>query len=87
MPTTRLKQDFEFHLEQPSNSKHIYTDGSKSEVAVGYGVVHGRNLEHPVRATLPREASIFTAELSAIQHSPVELRLNRDILCNNLHIA
>ena len=28
-PTTQLKQDFEFHLEQHSNSKHIYTRRSE----------------------------------------------------------
>ena len=37
-------------------------------------MVHGRNLEHPVRATLPREASKFNVELSAIQQALVLIR-------------
>ena len=33
---------------------------------MGYGVVYGHDFKDTVKAALPREASIFTAELSAI---------------------
>ena len=52
------------HLHQSSN--HIYTDGSKSADAVGFGVVLGGNLSDHICGSLPPEASIFTAELQAI---------------------
>ena len=48
------------------NTEHIYTDGSKSQETVGYGVVQGHDIHDMVKGSLPREASIFTAELSAI---------------------
>ena len=46
------------------NHKHIYTDGSKSEVGVGSAAVFGHRTE---TATLPTVASIFTAELTALK--------------------
>ena len=46
------------------NHKHIYTDGSKSEIGVGSAAVFGHRVEI---ATLPSVASIFTAELIAIK--------------------
>ena len=64
--TAQLKQEFDSHLGKHSNSNHIYTDGSKSQETVGYGVVYGHDFKDTVKAALPREASIFTAELSAI---------------------
>ena len=54
------------YLGKHSNSNHIYTNGSKSQQTVGYGVVYGHDFKDTVKAALPREASIFTAELSAI---------------------
>ena len=48
------------------NTSHIYTDGSILQEAVGYGVVYGHDFKDAAKAALPREASIFTAELSAI---------------------
>ena len=64
--TAQLKQEFDSHLGKHSNSNHIYTDGSKSQETVGYGVAYGHDFKETVKAALPREASIFTAELSAI---------------------
>ena len=64
--TPKLKQNFLSHMTKHSDSKHIYTDGSKSEEGVGFGVIHGPNLQHRARGTLPREASVFSAELHAI---------------------
>ena len=65
--TSKLKQDFLSHMTKHSDSKHIYTDGSKSEGGVGFGLIHGQNLQYRARGTLPKEASVFSAELHAIQ--------------------
>ena len=62
----QLKQEFESHLRKHTNSNHIYTDGSKSQETVGYGLAYGHDFKKTVKAALPGEASIFTAELSAI---------------------
>ena len=49
--------------------KHIYTDGSKSEIGVGAAAI----TEGPAKsASLPKNASIFTAEAYAI-HMTVNL--------------
>ena len=45
---------------------HIYTNGSKSREIVGYGGVFGHDFKNMAKVALPREASIFTAELSAV---------------------
>ena len=52
------------HKEHHHNNKvHIYTDGSKSNEGVGCAAVS----EHTMKqAHLPNEASIFTAELTAV---------------------
>ncbi|XP_076042208.1 uncharacterized protein LOC143026096 [Oratosquilla oratoria] len=44
----------------------IYTDGSKSNNGVGYGVIHD---DTSYLSKLPDSASIFTAEISAINHA------------------
>ena len=62
----QLKQDFLLHIAKHSRSMHLYTDGSKSQEAVGFGVVHGHNYMSRALGTLPKEASIFTAELHAL---------------------
>lgn len=64
--TQQLNQSFLSHLEKHANTMHIYTDGSKSRDGVGFGVVHGHNYLNRALGTLPKEASIFTAELHAI---------------------
>ena len=65
--TELLKQKFLSHMHEHTTSNHIYTDGSKSQNGVGFGVVYGVNLENHIRGTLPTEATIFTAELQAIK--------------------
>ena len=64
---SQLKQDFLMHMYAHSSSNHIYTDGSKSQRGVGFGVVYGNKLEKHIRGTLPKEATIYTAELQAIK--------------------
>ena len=65
--TSQLKQDFLMHMHIHSSSNHAYTDGSKSQQRVGFGVVYGDNQEHHIRGTLPKEATVYTAELHAIK--------------------
>ena len=56
---------FREHAVQHSESKHMYTDGSKSEEGVGSAVwIPSENLSKT--RSLPKEASIFTAEAIAI---------------------
>ena len=40
----RLKQNFVSYMHEHSSSKHIYTDGSKSQNGVCFGVVYRKNL-------------------------------------------
>ena len=65
-PSSQLKQSFISHMRKHVDTKQIFTDGSKSPEGVGFGVVHGRNYQNRIRGTLPREASVYTAELHAI---------------------
>lgn len=51
------------HSSSHSGSIPVYTDGSKSDVGVGYGVVFS---SFHKGASLPGGASVFTAELSAV---------------------
>lgn len=51
------------HLSSHSNSIPVFTDGSKSEAGVGYGVVFPSFCRG---ASLPDCASVFTAEMSAV---------------------
>ena len=64
--TSQLQQDFLLHMSKHSSTKHIYTDGSKSQSGVGFGIVYGQNLERCIRGTLPVETTIFAAEIQAI---------------------
>ena len=63
---SQLHQDFLSHMAKHSSTKHIYTDGSKSQNSVGFGVVYGHDLGRCLRGTLPTETTIFAAELQAI---------------------
>ena len=45
----------------------MYTDGSKSQDGVGFGVVYGNNLENYLPGAIPIETTIITAELQAIK--------------------
>ena len=64
--TSQTLQNFLSHMQKHSQSKYIFTDGSKSHEGVGFGLVYGQHLENRIKGTLPTEASIFTAELQAI---------------------
>ena len=59
------QQLFLEHAELHIDSTSVYTDGSKSDGGVGSGVVVP-SLSLSDSASLPKEASIFTAELFAI---------------------
>ena len=51
------------HIRRKGNHFAIYTDGSKSQIGVGYAAIStSKNLQF----SLPDRASVFTAELSAI---------------------
>ena len=51
------------HIRRKGNHFAIYTDGSKSQMGVGYAAISERK---KVQLSLPTRASVFTAELSAI---------------------
>lgn len=55
--------EFKVLLGKYSGFEKLYTDGSKTEVGVGAAVVCGERTE---KATLPNHASIFTAEVHAL---------------------
>ena len=50
-----------------SSSNHVYTGGSKSQYGLGFNVEYGDNLENHIRGALPKEATVYTAELQAIK--------------------
>ena len=56
---------FREHAAQHSGSKHMYTDGSKSEQGVG-SAVYIPSENYSKSLSLPKEASIFTAEAVAV---------------------
>ena len=58
-----VRSDFLSHLEMHPTI-HIYTDRSKTEECVGYAAVTGNRVSC---GSLPKEASIFTAELYAMK--------------------
>lgn len=60
----KLKTDALFELQKYSNFAKIYTDGSKIEERVGYGVW---STEKEANGRLKNHSSIFTAEMYAIQ--------------------
>ena len=58
---------FHEHIDrQHDNSTHIYTDGSVTNTGTGYAIIHGNST---VKHRMPQEATIFTAELTAIDKS------------------
>lgn len=60
-----LRDRYECHIrEKHANSIHIYTDGSKTEDGVGYAWVSELG---STSVGMPSEATIFTAEISAIR--------------------
>lgn len=64
-----VRANFLAHLES-HNSKHIFTDGSKTSQHVGYAAVLPNSTKS---GSLPVEASIFTAELYAIKTAIEEI--------------
>ena len=63
-PRERCMQEYHrICQEEYSNRQKLYTDGSKRDEGVGAAVVWERRVR---MATLPRGASIFSAELHAI---------------------
>ena len=66
-----LFAEFHSHVEEHhSGSEHIFTDGSKTEVGVGYAAVQ---MGEAIMGALPDKASIFTAELKAIEQSLISI--------------
>ena len=63
LPPSRSLALFLEHLDTHSGSIPVYTDGSKSGAGVGCGVVFPSFCRG---SSLPKAASVFTAELSAI---------------------
>ena len=64
-----IKNTFLDHCSVHENSLHIYTDGSKSDAGVGFGV-HQEAFSK--KGALPAASSIFTAELYGI-HKAMEI--------------
>ena len=65
-PEEVIRAQFLAHDEEHHNTKKIYTDGSKTQDGVGIAIVHN---EDSRIAKLSDNASIFTAELTAILKS------------------
>ena len=72
-----IRQVFLSHASQHRNAVPVFTDGSKSDAGVGFGVI----LPHVERSgKLPNSASIFTAELHGILRALKEiLSYNEDV--------
>ncbi|MEL6986791.1 MAG: reverse transcriptase domain-containing protein [Bacteroidota bacterium] len=70
MSDVEIKSLFLDHSQQHDNCIPVFTDGTKSEAGVGFGVVFP-GLERSGR--LPNNSSIFTAELSAILRALKEI--------------
>ena len=61
------QQYFGAFIEDYSNYEKIFTDGSKSDDAVGAASVTGKDFKRVFKARLPSCSSIFSAELKALQ--------------------
>ena len=72
MSTLEMRLTFLDHLETHNDSILIFTDGSKSNAGVGFGVVFPSFTR---RGKLPDQASIFTAECFAILTAVKEVML------------
>ena len=54
------------HIAKKGNGLNVYTDGSKNEQGVGFAVISSESQE---QHSLPKETSVYTAELMAIYHA------------------
>ena len=59
----KIRGEFLEHLEEHEGSMFVFTDGSKSDAGIGFGVV---SKDFKKYVALPRCTSTFTAELYAI---------------------
>ena len=66
---------FQEHSQCHSHTINIFTDGSKSDAGVGFGVV---SLATERSGTLPFSASIFTAELHGVIETIKEIVLSEE---------
>ena len=71
-----MKLLFLDHASEHADAVAIFTDGSKSNAGVGFGVASSR-FEHSCR--LPDSASIYTAELSGILKAVKAIILSDDV--------
>ena len=74
MPANVIKNMFNNHISEEHQEMQIYTDGSKGEEGVGYGVILP---DKTISRRLPEAASIYTAELQAILYSVAYLMRSR----------
>ena len=73
------KQHFQQHKEKHKDTKEAYTDGSKNTGRkVGFAAVF---TDITKRGTLPEEASIHTAEMTAIETAMKEIRVRNEMRC------
>lgn len=66
----QLAQEFYSHLHSHSTTYYVFTDGSKFSDRVGFASFFGHKT---IKGSLPREASILTAELVAIEVALTEI--------------
>ena len=71
LSTQALQQKFRAHLHKHSTSVYCFTDGSKTADGVGYAAVFETTT---IKGPLPKQASIFTAELTAIEAGLDEIK-------------
>ena len=75
VPTAQIRQEFISHLYKHIATSYCFTDGSKTDERVGFAAVFGLKT---IKGSLPREASVFTAELKAIEAALQEIKQQRD---------
>ena len=62
-----FQQCFAEFIQDYREHEQIFTDGSKSDAAVGAASVSGKDFKKVFKARLPSCSSIFSAELKALQ--------------------
>ena len=73
--TNVTKYLFQEHITEHSDSMHIYTDGSKSNTGVGCAAVFPSTIK---METLPKVATVFSAEIRAIIITLIEIQRIRN---------